>query len=470
MQLHRDAALIALLASLVGWTGIVALDPSAHARILNLGVLAFIPFATLMWRRGIAISSQRIHLAAFIAHLPFLFAAPHFSDDVYRYLWDGRMTLSGIDPYAYAPDDAALRGMRDATWILINHKEIPTIYPALAQMLFALGRALGGASPLIGWKLLLLCMTHALAHVAGRQAVLDESASRSSLVAALVLLQPQLVLETLLDGHIDILAGGGVLLLWQASRASRALPVLGALALAIGTKLVGVLLLPVLFRKHRPLMLAGIALTGLITAPLLHAGYASERDAGALEYARRWEGNAGAYALIEYGFRQALRSPGQGRIEVPGLLALEGSSLHPNAQIPIKKRPPAALVHPHQLARWLSRLLVFAVVLAASLRRGRDADARALRDTLLLVLLLSPQLHPWYVLWCLPIEALFGGFAATVASVLMLSVHAWHGAPPVWAVWVEHLLIALAWGAERATLTRFSEPGATGLDRPTASR
>src|SRR4051812_23190448 len=40
-------------------------------------------------------------------------AAPSLSDDVFRFLWDGRVQAAGINPYLYPPDDPALAGLRD---------------------------------------------------------------------------------------------------------------------------------------------------------------------------------------------------------------------------------------------------------------------------------------------------------------------------------------------------------------------
>ena len=69
---------------------------------------------------------------------------PMLSDDVYRYVWDGRVQLEGVHPYRYAPVDPALGTLRDAhVFPRINHPEVPTIYPPLAQSLFA-GLALAG--------------------------------------------------------------------------------------------------------------------------------------------------------------------------------------------------------------------------------------------------------------------------------------------------------------------------------------
>ena len=40
-------------------------------------------------------------------------APPRQSDDLYRYIWDGRVQAAGIDPYAYVPAARQLTGLRD---------------------------------------------------------------------------------------------------------------------------------------------------------------------------------------------------------------------------------------------------------------------------------------------------------------------------------------------------------------------
>src|SRR6266480_2356803 len=42
-----------------------------------------------------------------------LFAPDTLSDDIYRYVWDGRVQAAGINPYRYVPDDPALAFLRD---------------------------------------------------------------------------------------------------------------------------------------------------------------------------------------------------------------------------------------------------------------------------------------------------------------------------------------------------------------------
>jgi hypothetical protein len=74
-------------------------------------------------------------------------AAPVFlSDDINRYIWDGRVQAAGINPYRYIPTDPELAPLRDeAVFRNINRSNYaPTIYPPVAQMLFFLANRFGG--------------------------------------------------------------------------------------------------------------------------------------------------------------------------------------------------------------------------------------------------------------------------------------------------------------------------------------
>ncbi|GAA3160712.1 hypothetical protein [Nonomuraea salmonea] len=83
-----------------------------------------------------------------------LTAPPSSSTDSFRYVWDGQVQAAGISPYAHAPSDPALAGLRDP-WLFpkdceglyplpdggctrINRPTVPTIYPPLAQGYFLL--------------------------------------------------------------------------------------------------------------------------------------------------------------------------------------------------------------------------------------------------------------------------------------------------------------------------------------------
>ena len=58
---------------------------------------------------------------------PLVLAPPVLSDDLYRYLWEGRMWIEGFNPYRLAPEDLALSPLRDELWANINNPAIGSI-------------------------------------------------------------------------------------------------------------------------------------------------------------------------------------------------------------------------------------------------------------------------------------------------------------------------------------------------------
>ena len=72
---------------------------------------------------GAAVASDRVPGPAFL------------SNDINRYVWDGRVQAAGINPYRYFPADPALAALRDATvFPFINRADTAlTIYPPAAR-------------------------------------------------------------------------------------------------------------------------------------------------------------------------------------------------------------------------------------------------------------------------------------------------------------------------------------------------
>jgi len=61
------------------------------------------------------------------------------SDDMNRYLWEGRVMTQGISPYHYAPHDSTLGYLaeNDPFHAAINHPDMPAAYPPLMLALFS---------------------------------------------------------------------------------------------------------------------------------------------------------------------------------------------------------------------------------------------------------------------------------------------------------------------------------------------
>jgi rSAM/selenodomain-associated transferase 2 len=177
---------------------------------------------------------------AILARLALLPFPP--SDDVSRYLWEGRLVLAGESPYARPAADAPAAWQDDA-WAAMNNKDKLTAYPPLAQAAFAAAVMLGGTLPL---KLLLIA-----AEIATLMLLLGELRRRELPEAhlALVALNPVLLLGTAGEAHFDALFVLAMLLAVLAR--SRDRPVLAwvALAAAVGLKVVPILLVPMFLRR-----------------------------------------------------------------------------------------------------------------------------------------------------------------------------------------------------------------------------
>jgi alpha-1,6-mannosyltransferase len=95
---------------------------------------------------------------AVLLRLGALAAPVYLSDDIYRYIWDGRVQAAGINPYRYIPTDTHLAPLRDeAVFPNVNRNNYaPTIYPPVAQMLFFAASRFGETVPAI--KLVLVAV------------------------------------------------------------------------------------------------------------------------------------------------------------------------------------------------------------------------------------------------------------------------------------------------------------------------
>jgi hypothetical protein len=64
-----------------------------------------------------------------------LWQAP--GDDIFRYVWEGRILLAGFNPYLNPPDASALEMLRGGVWQAVEYKSFTAIYPPLAEWIFA---------------------------------------------------------------------------------------------------------------------------------------------------------------------------------------------------------------------------------------------------------------------------------------------------------------------------------------------
>lgn len=87
--------------------------------------------------------------AAIVFRAVFLLSEPRLSDDHFRFLWDGSLTLAGENPYLSVPEtlvyegDVEVFGLNGRMYEGMNSKSYYTVYPPVNQAFFAAAVALG---------------------------------------------------------------------------------------------------------------------------------------------------------------------------------------------------------------------------------------------------------------------------------------------------------------------------------------
>lgn len=206
-----DLAILALLgAGLVAGSWQIAQwsfvpdHPAAFGAIFVAELVLYALASVWVIRRQPPIRPTLIAIfAVAAARLLLVPAAPTFSDDIYRYVWDGRIQSAGINPYAYPPDATVLARFRDdAIYPGINRKPVRTIYPPVAQAFFRAVYAIHPDS--VAWTKLVLTACD-LAACAALAMLLRAVGARPERVI-LYAWHPLLTLEVAHSGHLDVLA------------------------------------------------------------------------------------------------------------------------------------------------------------------------------------------------------------------------------------------------------------------------
>ena len=389
-------------------------------------LLLFIPYglaSRLVWQTTVAPRAALWIVFAFtiLFRLPLLPTEPRISTDLYRYLWDGRVQAAGINPYRYAPEDEALRHLRDDTvYRWINRKEFPTIYPAGAQLVFWGAARLGLTTPARCKTLWLLADLGSLFLLMRLLAHYRVNRLRALLYAW----NPLVVYESAHAGHLEplvVLCVLAALLAFAKQRVN-----FGFVSLALGTAV-----------KLYPALLVAVLAKGMMIRCVT------------------------IFSVVLVGTYLPYFSAGE---QLAGFLPRYFSDPDEITNLGL----PALLVYfltPTQ-AGWVLRLTVLTVAAWIFVRPG-DTAARSeaaenagtgslltLPDLYRIYLLISvhtlllyPALYPWYLVWLIPLLCFFpspGWLYFSWASSLIYTT--WP--TPTWVLWVEYVPLYTLLGKE----------------------
>lgn len=316
----------ALLYGMIAWYApAFAYGTQVHTRPI-LTVLALFASAFLLYALSIAAAvkiseSQRLVGVLFAASLVYralLLPTPPIQEiDIYRYLWDGAVTGSGLSPYEYAPAEVASAHERNAligdpldycvqlcdsapslreVLRRIHYPELTTPYPPASQGVFALGHWLTpvDTSPtgrVIILKCILICFD--LATIATLASLLKALGMHRGWIVSYAWC-PLVIKEFANTGHLDSIAvffstaavfaavklikapASSKVIVWTIASAS-------LLSLAVAAKLYPLVVLPAFVaviavqvgRRYATLFVAiTIGLVALLVLPMFVRGQA----------------------------------------------------------------------------------------------------------------------------------------------------------------------------------------------------
>ena len=442
---------------------------------------------------------KQLLVTAVLARLALMPMMPNLSDDIYRFVWDGRLLYQGYDPFAYLPSEimrgktaVAAVGIDQELYDQLNSPDYYTVYPPVNQAVFALAAwasptsvrgsaiiirlVIFAAELLTLWLLLRLLRgeypgksQENIEYRAGNTEFRSKTTSTSSFIIhhslfdilfkrinppktstpyqpslraiLLYALNPLVIIELTGNLHFEALmitfVLGSVYLLRQRKIMWSGV----ALALAVCTKLVPLIFLPLYLRRlgwkwallfYAVVGIATVALFLPLITPELLAGM---RDSVGL-YFQKFEFNASVYYLVrEVGFYQK----GYNIIQSAG--------------------------------RWLATSTFLMIMLYALLERERSLLA-SFGWVWLIFLLLSTTVHPWYVTPLLAFTAFTPYRYALLWSGLVFFSYAGYTATGfsenLWITGVEYGAVLGMLGYEVIRRKRVAELQAAPTHRPEA--
>jgi alpha-1,6-mannosyltransferase len=331
----------------------------------------------------------------------FLRMPPGVDDDIHRYLWDGRVQRLGYNPYIVVPGDPALAGLHTSETRTLNNPEVPSPYPAGAQLFFRAVTSIHES--IFALKVAFVACDFAIVFVL--LDVLRRTRQGAHWVLAYAW-HPLLAIEVAGSGHVDVV--GVLLLLVSAASLVRRWRAVAAVSfgLAVAVKFLPIVLLPLYWRRvrMRDAALAAIAV-GLLYVPFLNHGRIPLGSLGS--YVQRFRFNDPVFATLE-------------RVAAPQLVA------------------GLAVLVGFLTAIWMRR-------------KSAEGSAEAFAWPMAASLFCAPVVYPWYLLWMLPFLRSTSTLPILVWTLSILpTYYVWHlravGRPwlvPDWIVILEYGFVAV---------------------------
>jgi Gpi18-like mannosyltransferase len=394
--------LSALLGGLILTISLLSYEPILTYSIANISSsLIYIYVCWLIFKLELQDKTILILIAAFVLlRLIFINTIPIGSDDIYRYMWDGKQQANGINPYLYTPNNLELSSLH--TDILpgkVNFPHMKTIYFPFSQWLFYLGYLLSGEH-VWGYKLLLLIAE--LLTIYSLYKLIKHFGYDLKYIL-LYVLSPLSIIHFALDAHLDAFGFPLILfsLLFYLNNKKIISSVLLGLSLSI--KPIGLIFLPIFFLKEKGIKNKII----IIVSPLIvffvqfvpYIFSSSNPFEAFLIYTKNWTFNGFVFNLLNIYFVD------------------------------------------NQISRLISACLLAAALLPVYFGKRNIIDK--IFYSALFMIIFSPVVHPWYIGWIailIPLARKWSGvFLVSLSSLTVITVLHFQ----IYGYWKDYLPVLL---------------------------
>ena len=349
-------------------------------------------------------------------------------DDVYRYLWDGKVFAHGINPFKFAPeeinqyqsikvqnpvyflshygknDQNELAILNDLKWESdialrymerINHPDVPTLYPPLAQYVFRFSQQINPDS-LFTLRIMFLAfdlMGMIFIILALRALNLNQNFS------LVYFWSPLMIKETYNSTHLDIIGISCLCVSVYFLIRKRMVGSIFFLALSVLGKFYSAVLLPFylqrswfLAQENRQRGAATLTLHLILFCTVITVFYLPFIDIGGSvfeglkTYGTHWQSNDSLFAILLYVLKNILK------LGMSTEIPIFGSSMI--------------------FAKSIMALVILGAVAYLITKQGPDTNSpkmwiRNIFMVIVLVFLVSPVQNPWYLCWTVPFLCIF---------------------------------------------------------------
>lgn len=298
-------------------------------------------------------------------------SVPKLSDDIYRFIWDGRLLTALEDPYKHLPAyflDKNIEGIDQALFDKLNSQGYFSIYPPLNQVIFFIG-ALFSPNSII-WSTVVIRITLLLFEM-GNLRLIQKLLSHYKLpqkYGLIYALNPLVILELSGNLHFEAIVIFFLLqALWyyEQDKLHKSAIFFG---LSVATKFIPLILLPLLIQKiglKKTAIYGGIVITTLAISflPMINTAHVWAIWDSMELYFQKFEFNGSIYYLARwYGFET----------EGHNIIAKSG--------------------------KWMMYATFVSIMIYSLLAKKKTDWSRQMVWVWLLYLLFATTVHPWYVI------------------------------------------------------------------------